>query len=257
MAKISCLTWLAIVTMNAFAMDVQPVQPPTLPGAPPAVVPPSVPNPNQPMMNTPAAQPTYLDHFKSSKFGEPVPQPKQPQQQDNGGMPLLNALQSMMGALNNNNNNKDSEIRGGGSGGGGGGTGGGGEYIDVKNVSSLSKRGTAAVVEPVKQYLPKCTQSVGLGNCRFKNLGTWGDKAHQKRRSCHNTGDAWDLGFPAMCDKGVIQASSQDAVNIANCMANGSDNQFRVIFRNIKHGNLITSSHDHSTHMHIQLARCW
>lgn len=35
-----------------------------------------------------------------------------------------------------------------------------------------------------------------------KNLGIWGDPAHQKRKSDHNTGDAIDIGFGSNFDTG-------------------------------------------------------
>jgi hypothetical protein len=34
-----------------------------------------------------------------------------------------------------------------------------------------------------------------LGNYNVSNLGIWGDEAHQRRQSDHNTGDAQDFGF--------------------------------------------------------------
>lgn len=46
----------------------------------------------------------------------------------------------------------------------------------------------------VNPYLQRTSQDL-FGQFKLSSLGIWGDKAHQARKSDHNTGDAQDFGF--------------------------------------------------------------
>lgn len=129
-----------------------------------------------------------------------------------------------------------------------------------QDVSPSGLNGTAVVEGPFKQYFERCTQSLGLGTCNFKHLGTWGDKAHQARKSCHNSGEAIDVGLPFTCTNGAkFDANDKRAMDVAICMATNADEKFGVIFkdqtpaRNMFPGGVRGR---HNGHIHIQLKTC-
>lgn len=206
-------------------------------------------------------------HCGSTPWTESLRQQMNPQPQ----MPLLNPpptspggiggpLSSMMGA--------PGAYMGGdriASGGYGGGNPGGqpaGPYTTSNQVSAMSNRGTAAVVEPVKKWLPYCTQKIGLGTCSFRNDGIWGDASHMARRSCHNIGQAWDIGLPLNCSgengKKQISPDNPKAMELAQCLANDTGNTFGIIFRDVKAHNMFPSYQrgNHYWHIHVQLKTC-
>jgi hypothetical protein len=205
-------------------------------------------------------------HCGSTPWTESLRQQMNPQPQ----MPLLNPppmgpgglsgpLSSMMGA--------PGAYMGGdriASGGYGGGPGGqpAGPYTTADQVSAMSNRGTAAVVEPVKKWLPYCTQKIGLGNCTFRNDGIWGDASHMARRSCHNIGQAWDIGLPLNCsgDNGnrKVMPDNAKAMELAHCLADDTGNTFGVIFQDVKAHNMFPSYQrgNHYWHIHVQLKTC-
>lgn len=139
-------------------------------------------------------------------------------------------------------------------------TGYGGVDVSPGNLNANSARGHAPIVEPFKNYFQRCTEKLGLGTCSFKNLGVWGDAAHRARRSCHNSGEAIDVGLPFNCSNGgSFNANDPRAMEVAKCMAADSDERFGVIFkdqtpvRNMFPGGQRGA---HNGHMHIQLKNC-
>ncbi len=173
-------------------------------------------------------------------------------------MPLLNAL-------------------GGGGGGGGNGVGSGGERMagsdghnhggainrdprsSTTSVGSVNRE-AGPIVEPFQRHFPKCTNSLGLGECTFNDQGIMGDARHQRGRSCHNSRQAWDIGFPFVCSTGgTIQADDAKALEIAKCLADQTNNELGIIFRDIQHGpNMFPASKlgMHNGHIHVQLRNC-
>lgn len=127
------------------------------------------------------------------------------------------------------------------------------------SANSVNK-GAARIVEPFQRHFPKCTNKLGLGNCTFKNLGIFGDARHRAQRSCHNSGDAWDIGYPMKCGDGkVIHAADPQAMEIAKCLASDSGDELGVIFRDqapVKNMFPGGVRGQHNTHMHVQLRNC-
>jgi hypothetical protein len=82
-----------------------------------------------------------------------------------------------------------------GQGGTGSGTGSGsGEAQHMTTAQALP--GNEKIVEPFKKQFESCTQKVlNATNCKFDNMGIMGDEAHQQRVSCHNIGEAIDVGI--------------------------------------------------------------
>ncbi len=120
--------------------------------------------------------------------------------------------------------------------------------------------GAAAIVPLVQEYFPKCTNELGYGTCTFKNLGIWGDARHRAGRSCHNSGEAWDIGLPFNCSSGgVIQPDDPKALEIAKCLATKADNKLGIIFKDIPFGpNMFPAGKRgmHNGHIHVQLRNC-
>lgn len=79
--------------------------------------------------------------------------------------------------------------------------------------------------------------------CSFTNWGVWGDKRHQVKRSCHNSGSAIDV-HAIKCSDGTHKPGSARFRQFVGCM-DGS-NQLSVIFG---HG-------EHKNHVHIALTQC-
>ncbi len=192
-------------------------------------------------------------------------QPPKPKKKDDGMqkiMPILNAISQMMGG---GGSNAPEPTTSGGermaiTDGSGNTTGYGGADVSPSNLQSNSARGNAPIVAPFKHYFERCTQSLGLGSCTFKNLGIWGDSAHRARRSCHNSGEAIDVGLPFNCSSGGrFDANDPRAMQVAMCMAANSDEKFGVIFKDQTPArNMFPGGRrgQHNGHMHIQLKNC-
>lgn len=173
-------------------------------------------------------------------------------------MPILNALSQMMGGGAPEPAYPGGERMAGVDGHGHGGAYG---YPGSANATAAGLNGTARVEAPFKEYFPRCTRAVGLGECSFKHLGTFGDASHRARYSCHNSGDAIDVGFPFTCGGRTIQSTDPEAMAVAKCMAGNADNRFKVIFQDRTDPdvpNLIPGGKrgQHNGHMHIQLNPC-
>lgn len=187
-------------------------------------------------------------------------------QKDQGGMdkamPILNALSQMFGG---NSSEVEPEwgsermARTGGDAGGNGDYAPAGPYILARELKAQGGRGTAAIVPPFQKWFDVCTEKVGLGICKFKFLGIWGDANHMKRKSCHNSGEALDAGFPFDCTvAGKVVAESSQAMDVAKCLATQTGNAFGIIFRNqTPVPNMSRSSIDpHLHHIHVKVRSC-
>lgn len=142
----------------------------------------------------------------------------------------------------------------GGSGGGARGVYGGGAS-DNTPTASRNLGGRHPIVGPFKEEFDKCLNKVGLGSsCKFENWGIMGDKAHQRRRSCHNTGEAIDVG-PIHCDGVKYDSKHPKFIEMAKCMANDTGDKFKVLFHTKQPPNLRYAP-NHTGHMHIQLKTC-
>lgn len=111
------------------------------------------------------------------------------------------------------------------------------------------------IVPPFRKWFEKCTKGMGLGECRFENMGIKGDPSHQARRSCHNSLQAIDVGTITCSGGQKISPKDSRFFDIAYCMANDSQNELQVIFHKASGPNMIQKS-DHSGHMHVQLKGC-
>lgn len=84
------------------------------------------------------------------------------------------------------------------------------------------------------------------------NWGIWGDEAHKKRKSDHNTGDAIDIGIPDTKTGGQIAdelVAVADAENIKYLIHN------KRIWRPDTGWQPYKGSHDHSGHIHVSFNR--
>lgn len=122
-------------------------------------------------------------------------------------------------------------------------------------VSAAELSGMRKIIPPFQKWFGTCTEKLGLGTCRFENLGIMGDAAHRARRSCHNSGQAIDVGTVTCSGGQKLIPSSDRFFNLANCMANDSKNELQVVFYKATGPNMIKKS-DHLNHMHIQLKNC-
>jgi hypothetical protein len=110
------------------------------------------------------------------------------------------------------------------------------------------------ILEPFKENFDKCTNKTGLGRCKFKNMGIDGDDAHKARASCHNSGEAIDVG-DLECDASRYDASSEKFFEVAKCMAHDTEKKLEVIFHKAEGENMKVVP-GHEKHMHIQLKNC-
>lgn len=119
------------------------------------------------------------------------------------------------------------------------------------------------ILVKLKKLLPVCFSKLGLENCKFQNLGTIGDSNHDY--SCHNNGNAMDIGAFNCSNGGIItprvsqspaSSNSQMYSQIAHCMAGETGNQLAVIYDNESGTNMEKSHKDHSNHMHLETKGC-
>lgn len=122
-------------------------------------------------------------------------------------------------------------------------------------VSPSDLSGMRKIIPPFQKWFSACTKGLGLGDCRFENMGIMGDAAHRARRSCHNSGEAIDVGTVTCSGGQKITTDSAQFFSLANCMANDSKDELQVIFYKATGPNMIQKS-DHNKHMHIQLKNC-
>lgn len=106
----------------------------------------------------------------------------------------------------------------------------------------------------IKQNFDKCTQKAAMGSqCKFKNLGIMGDKAHQSRRSCHNAREAIDIG-DIQCGGQTYNAKQDQFCQFVKCFADDTNGQTTDIFAKKCGSNKIKGDHD--KHVHIEKKPC-
>lgn len=128
-------------------------------------------------------------------------------------------------------------------------------FANARPTSASELKTPFKILGTFKKYFDGCTEKAGLGNCKFVNLGVKGDASHQRRRSCHNSAQAIDVG-PLTCSTGRrVLASDPKYFAVASCMANQTNNELQVIFYKSEGPNMMRKS-DHNNHMHIQLKNC-
>jgi len=180
---------------------------------------------------------------------------KQKQEKNQKIMQILNAIKSAMGGGSGSQEPANGGERMAMVDGQGNVSGYGGQDVGVNGLN-----GNARVLEPFKRWFPQCTEKLGLGQCNFKFLGTWGDASHRARASCHNSGEAIDVGLPFTCSNGVsFDANDPRAMEVAKCMAGDTNGELQVIFRDHTGPPGMIPGYprgSHSGHMHIQLRNC-
>lgn len=97
-------------------------------------------------------------------------------------------------------------------------------------------RKVAPILAPFKKYHKVCS-----GGCDYISWGIWGDEAHKKRPSCHNSGEAIDI-HAVVCAKTTYKAKTTKFQNYLKCMR--------------KHFGVIHGNAEHKNHAHIQLKNC-
>jgi len=175
--------------------------------------------------------------------------PQQQEQDKQESQALMNAFQQVMNALMGGGRSEFADSGHSGHHGADGHGGGGGSTP----VSPNDLNGPYRINPPFRKYFNECTKK--YGDCKFENWGIMGDAAHRARRSCHNAGEAIDVG-PITCSSArKFDAKSEEFYQIAKCMAHNSNNELEVIFYKGEGRNMKRQS-DHSGHMHIQLKNC-
>jgi hypothetical protein len=217
-------------------------------------------NGSNPQLNLPALPSSaLLDQLAKQKQEQqnmPLLNPPQTSPPGGGGSPppFSNPFERMAGSEGQYGSG------GGHSHGGGSSYSSGTPNASADSLPGIKTFGKPNIVDPFKQQFPKCTEAAGLGQCKFVFLGIWGDPAHRARKSCHNTGEAIDVGLPFQCTNGgKIDAQSPKALEVARCMANNAGGQFGVIFQDRREGPNFFPGHPpgaHNGHMHIQLRSC-
>lgn len=140
----------------------------------------------------------------------------------------------------------------GGSQGGSAQAKGGGSSSPVKDPEQLANY---PVVPKFKENFDKCTAKANMGtDCKFEDLGIIGDKAHAVRPSCHNAGEAIDVGF-IECAGQKIQPNDPKYLEFVKCFADDTNGEMNNIFH-IKAGENTIKKADHVKHVHIQLKNC-
>lgn len=200
--------------------------------------------------------------LKGPNWREPVVQPVMPPPSRKSGMSpdLMAILSSLFGGSRSGTGGSSSCSGSGELACASGGSGGSESYSldafeNVRPTATGDLSSPYKILGPFKKYFDTCTERVGLGTCKFINLGIKGDKAHQARRSCHNSMQAIDVG-PLTCSSGRrVLPSDPGFFDVASCMANQSNNELEVIFHKAEGANMMRDS-NHKGHMHIQLKNC-
>lgn len=109
-----------------------------------------------------------------------------------------------------------------------------------------------------REKFDECTKEVGIGtDCQFQNWGIEGDSGHAARRSCHNAGEAIDVG-PITCGSTKYTPKDPKFQAMIRCFAEDKQDRFQVITSVMTAGGNIMhdGSGQHAGHMHIQLKFC-
>lgn len=91
------------------------------------------------------------------------------------------------------------------------------------------------------EALFKARHAACAKGCSYVSWGIWGDEAHKKRKSCHNSGEAIDI-HAIKCGKVTSGPKTSKFKTYVNCMKS----KFTVLFQ-VK---------DHFEHAHIQIPNC-
>jgi hypothetical protein len=114
------------------------------------------------------------------------------------------------------------------------------ESMDYLTIFVAKKRsgggGAPRILAPFKAQHNVCAPG-----CSYVSWGIWGDKAHQARASCHNSGDAIDI-HAFRCGKTLNGPKTARFKKYVGCMRK----KFGTVFGNASHKN----------HVHIQLKGC-
>lgn len=128
----------------------------------------------------------------------------------------------------------------------------GGNSSPIKDPDQLQNY---PVVPKFKENFDKCTAQANMGtDCKFEDLGIIGDKAHAVRPSCHNAGEAIDVGF-IECAGQKIQPDNPKYLEFVKCFADDTNGEMNNIFHEKAGENTIQKA-DHVKHVHIQLKNC-
>jgi hypothetical protein len=112
----------------------------------------------------------------------------------------------------------------------------GSAFYDVEDVLAQIFRKAAPIAGPFASKHKLCA-----AGCGYVSWGIWGDNAHKKRKSCHNSGEAIDV-HAITCGGRTHAARSKRFTTYVNCMG--------------KHFGTIYLKKDHYNHAHIQLRNC-
>jgi len=111
------------------------------------------------------------------------------------------------------------------------------QSLGYLQIQTSKRKGSPRILNPfLNRHNNVCAPGYG-----YVSWGIWGDKAHQRRRSCHNSGDAIDIH--AITHQGkVYNGKTQRFRDYVSCM----NKEFGTIFGN----------RSHTDHVHIQLRPC-
>lgn len=109
-------------------------------------------------------------------------------------------------------------------------------YLTIFVAKKRSGGGAPRILAPFKKRHDACAPG-----CGYVSWGIWGDRDHQRRASCHNSGDAIDI-HAIRCGKTTHGPRTARFAKYVGCMKQ----TFGTVFGNAKHKN----------HVHIQLRDC-
>jgi hypothetical protein len=111
------------------------------------------------------------------------------------------------------------------------------QSLTYLNMLTSKRKGNPKILKPfLVRHNNVCAPGYG-----YVSWGIWGDRAHQNRASCHNTGDAIDIH--AITLNGVVYTGkTQRFRDYVSCM----HKEFGTVFGNSSH----------TDHVHIQLRPC-
>lgn len=111
------------------------------------------------------------------------------------------------------------------------------QSLGYLKIQTSKRKGSPRILNPfLNRHNNVCASGYG-----YVSWGIWGDRAHQRRRSCHNSGDAIDIH--AITHQGkVYTGKTQRFRDYVSCM----HKEFGTVFGNSSH----------TDHVHIQLRPC-
>lgn len=109
-------------------------------------------------------------------------------------------------------------------------------FYNVEDILADLLRKAAPIAGPFAAKHKICASG-----CGYVSWGIWGDEAHKKRKSCHNSGEAIDV-HAITCGGKTYAAQSKRFTTYVKCMG--------------KYFGTIYLKKDHYHHAHIQLRNC-